>query len=65
MKCVICESDIIKLKYAIRDFSGKESYISWIIRHLKRLLSLGFYKYIHFYLPVCEACVRDFKKNSL
>jgi len=65
MKCVICDSEIEEQKWAIRDYSGNESYIQWIIRHLKRLVTLGFYKYISFALPVCEHCVSKYSKKPM
>jgi hypothetical protein len=56
MRCVICGAEIEKPEYAIRPFVGEESFIQWLLRHIKRLLTLGLYKYRPWYRPVCGNC---------
>lgn len=56
-KCVICGREVTQLQYAIRDYTGDESYFAWILRHVKHLTSFGFRKYEPFFLPVCTRCV--------
>jgi len=62
-QCIICDVTIHEQKWAIRDYNGKENYAQWIIRHIKHLLTLGFYKYVPFHLPVCDGCVSSYAKK--
>jgi len=64
-KCIICDAEIRNQQWAIRDYNGEENYIQWIIRHVKHLLTLGFYKYVPFYLPVCDGCVSKYAKKFI
>jgi len=64
-KCIICDASIQEQKYAIRDYNGAETYAQWIIRHVKHLLTLGFYKYVPFHLPVCDHCVSSYAKKFI
>lgn len=56
-KCVLCGMPITTQKWAIRSYSGTETYPQWIWRHMKYVFTFGWAKYIPFYLPVCEKCV--------
>ena len=62
---MLCGSEIKTPEYAIRDFNGDETYLQWLLRHLKRLLTFGLYKYVPWYLPVCSRCVARLKSASL
>lgn len=64
-RCIICDVEIREQKWAIRDYNGAETYARWIIRHVKHLLTFGFYKYVPFYLSVCDSCVSSYAKKFI
>jgi len=64
MRCTLCGSEIEKPRFAIREYEGRETYIQWVLRHVKYLLTRGFRKYVPWHLPVCEGCVRAKLNNE-
>ena len=62
MKCVICDSEIQEQKWAIRDYNN-ESYVQWLMRHIKKVFTCGWYKSVPFHLPVCDRCVSSYAKK--
>ena len=63
--CVICGGPTKVQKWAIRDYTGTETYFRWILRHVKYLLMRGFRKYQAFQLPLCGVCVHVLAENHL
>jgi len=59
MTCVICQCEVLKMHFAIRDMKVHESYIGWLWRHVHCILAFGLTSRKHaVILPVCDGCAK-------
>ena len=64
ISCCLCYNEIAEMKYAIRDWKP-ETYIQWIIRHVKSFLYFGLSgRKRAIVLPVCKQCFFEISQHS-
>jgi len=66
MKCYLCQANITKMEYAIRDMVPEETYKQWVIRHIKSFLYYGFAgRKFATIMPICTSCIIKIRYKNL